>query len=402
MSPRSKKEYVEAVFLRYKKASRLQKKVILDEFCRTLGYHRKHAIRLLRGFKRFTAPKPKQRERRPYYQREEILRPLKQIWLAANLPCSKRLKAILPVWLPGYSQVFTPLSPKVIRALCTISAATLDRILTPVRVQYKTKGRTTIKPGTLLRMHIPIKTNQWDETRPGYLEADTVAHCGTSLMGMFAYTIDFVDIATGWTERRAVWGKGETMVLEQIHQVEQALPFPILGFDADNGGEFLNYHLFRHFTERKQPVACTRSRAYHKDDNAHIEQKNWTHVRQWLGYERLDTPMVVPLLNDLYSSEWRLFHNFFCPSVKLIAKERIGSKTIKRHDPPKTPYQRIMASPYIDPSTKGRLSNEFSSLNPFLLRKAMERKLQRIFTCCDNTRMQVNDPREAQSKAILR
>ena len=397
MSPRSKKEYIEAVFLRYKKADRSQKKVILDEFCRTLGYHRKHAIRVLRGFKRFTVPKPRRRGRHPQYQREEILKPLKQIWLAANLPCSKRLKAILPVWLPGYSQAFTPLSPKVIKALCAISAATIDRILQPVRVQYKTRGRTTTKPGTLLRTHIPIKTNQWDETRPGYLEADTVAHCGTSLLGMFAYTIDLVDIATGWTEQRAVWGKGETMVLEQIHQVEQVLPFPLLGFDSDNGGEFLNYHLFRHFTERRKPVAFTRSRAYHKDDNAHIEQKNWTHVRQWLGYTRLDNPAVTSLLNDLYSTEWRLFHNFFCPSVKLIAKERIGSKTIKRHDSPKTPYQRIMASPYIDPSTKRRLSKEFSLLNPFLLRRAMERKLQRIFACCDNTRMQVNDPLEAHS-----
>jgi hypothetical protein len=153
MSPRSKKEYIEAVFLRYKKATRPQKKVILDEFCRTLGYHRKHAIRVLRGFKRFTAPKPQRRGRRPFYQREEILKPLKQIWLAANLPCSKRLKAILPLWLPGYSRAFTPLAPKVIKALCTISAATMDRLLQPVRVQYKTRGRTTTKPGTLL---VPI------------------------------------------------------------------------------------------------------------------------------------------------------------------------------------------------------------------------------------------------------
>jgi hypothetical protein len=221
------------------------------------------------------------------------------------------------------------------------------------------------------------------------------------LLGTFAYTIDLVDIATGWTEQRAVWGKGETAVLAQIHQVEQSLPFPLLGFDSDNGGEFLNYHLFRHFTERRKPVAFTRSRAYHKDDNAHIEQKNWTHVRQWLGYARLDNPAIVPLLNDLYSAEWRLFHNFFCPSVKLIAKERIGSKTIKRHDSPKTPYQRIMASPHIAPSAKRRLSKEFKLLNPFLLRRAMERKLQKIFTCCDNTSMQVNDPLEAQSKATF-
>jgi hypothetical protein len=230
-----------------------------------------------------------------------------------------------------------------------------------------------------LRKQIPIKTNQWDESRPGFVEADTVAHCGDSLSGMFAYTVDFVDIATGWTEQRAVWGKGETGVLEQIKDIELVLPFPLLGFDCDNGGEFLNYHLHRHFAERKQPVHFTRSRAYHKDDNAHVEQKNWTQVRQWLGYDRLDNPKVVPLLNNLYTKEWRLFHNFFCPSVKLIAKERIASKTIKRHDSPKTPYQRIMESPHIQQSVKLALSKQLEKLNPFLLRKAMDRKLKNIF-----------------------
>jgi hypothetical protein len=375
--------------------------VILDEFCKTLGYHRKHAIRVLRHFKRFTQPKPKPRGRSSMYQRDDILQPLKEIWTAANLPCSKRLKAILPLWLPGYSEACAPLSLSVVKALRTISAATIDRLLQPVRMQYTRHGRSTTKPGTLLRTHIPIKTNQWDETRPGFLEADTVAHCGTSTAGTFVSTIDLVDIATGWTEQRAVWGKGETAVLEQIHDVEQSLPFPLLGFDSDNGGEFLNYHLFRHFAERKQPVAFTRSRAYHKDDNAHIEQKNWTHVRQWLGYARLESPHVVPLLNDLYGTEWRLFHNFFCPSVKLISKERVGSKTIKRHDAPKTPYQRLMESPHIAPATKRKLSQQCKALNPFLLRKAMEQKLQRIFTGCDNTSIQVNDPLDVQSKATF-
>ncbi len=196
---------------------------------------------------------------------------------------------------------------------------------------------------------------------------------------MFAYTIDCVDIATGWSEQRAVWGKGESGVLQQIHHIEQALPFSLLGFDCDNGSEFLNYHLLRHFTQRKRPIQFTRSRPYHKDDNAHIEQKNWTHVRQWLGYERLDEPRVVPLLNDLYSQEWRLFHNFFCPSAKLIAKERIGSKTIKRYDQPKTPYQRIMESPHVPCSVKHNLSAQLETLNPFVLRKAMEKKLKQIF-----------------------
>jgi len=148
-------------------------------------------------------------------------------------------------------------------------------------------------------------------------------------MGMFAYTVNFTDIATGWTEQRAVWGKGEKGVLAQIKDVEKMLPFPLLGFDSDNGSEFLNYHLFRHFTDRKQPINFTRSRAYHKDDNAHIEQKNWTHVRQWLGYQRLDTAKVVPLMNNLYRNEWRLFQNFFLPSVKLWKKNESAPKPSK-------------------------------------------------------------------------
>ena len=380
MSPRSKQEYREAVHLRYKNATRHEKTAILDEFCATCGCHRKHAIRVLKRFKRFTKPKAKKRGKPPVYQNEAIGKPLKKIWLAANLPCSKRLKVILPLWLPGYVQLFGQLPADVATALLRISPATIDRILKTIRIHYTKRGRSTTKPGTLLRKKIPIKTNQWDESRPGFLEADTVAHCGESTSGMYVNTIDFVDIATGWTEQRAVWGKGESGVLEQIKNIEKTLPFPILGFDCDNGGEFLNYHLLRHFTERKQPVQFTRSRASHKDDNAHIEQKNWTHIRQWLGYDRLDNPRVVPLLNNFYTKEWRLFHNFFCPSVKLIAKERIGSKTIKRYDSPKTPYQRIMDSPHIKESVKRSLSKQLENLNPFMLRKTMDKKLKIIFS----------------------
>ncbi|MBW2648801.1 MAG: integrase, partial [Deltaproteobacteria bacterium] len=363
--------------MRYKNASRNEKTVILDEFCATCKCHRKHAIRVLKGFKRFTKPKPKKRGPKPVYRKHEIITPLKRIWLAANLPCSKRLKAILPIWMPGYVELFGELSVEVTNALLKISPPTIDRILAPTRIQYKKRGRSTTKPGTLLRKQIPIKTNQWNESMPGFLEADTVAHCGDSTSGMYVNTIDFVDIATGWTEQRAVWGKGESGVLKQIKKIEKILPFPILGFDCDNGGEFLNYHLLRHFTERKQPVQFTRSRAYHKDDNAHIEQKNWTHIRQWIGYDRLDNPNIVSPLNNLYTKEWRLFHNFFCPSVKLIAKERVGSKTIKRHDSPKTPYQRIMESPHIHESVKESLSKQLENLNPFLLRKTMDKKMKK-------------------------
>ena len=335
MSSKLKKEYLEAIVKRDKEVPKAQKQIILNEFCEATHYHRKHAIRLLRGFKRFTQPQPKRRGTKPIYDSTELLKAFKKIWLAANQPCSKRLKALLPLWLPSYGKTFGELSPQVRKGLITISPATMDRLLKPVSVQYKKRGRATTKPGILLRKQIPLKTNQWDELGQVFLEADTVAHCGNSMAGMFAFTIDGVDIATGWTEQRAVWGKGETGVLDQIKDIEKSLPFPLLGFDCDNGGEFLNYHLLRHFTERKKRIQFTRSRAYHKDDNAHMEQKNWTHVRQWFGYDRLDNPKVVPLLNNLYTQEWRLFHNFFLPSVKLVAKERIASKTIRRYDSPK-------------------------------------------------------------------
>ncbi|MCG2706929.1 MAG: hypothetical protein L6254_05255 [Candidatus Omnitrophica bacterium] len=151
------------------------------------------------------------------------------------------------------------------------------------------------------------------------------------------------------------------------------------GFDCDNGGEFINYHLIRHFGNKVNPVQFTRSRSYRKDDNAHVEQKNWTHVRQWFGYHRLENQKIVPLMNNLYTAEWRLFHNFFCPSVKLIEKKRVASKTIKRYDMPKTPYQRVLESPEVSNARKQALKEQFTGLNPFKLRKAIEKKLQEIF-----------------------
>jgi hypothetical protein len=294
------------------------------------------------------------------------------------MPCSKRFITIIPLWLPHYPG---GLDLNTIKALKKISAPTIDRVLKHTRKKYKRVNISTTKPGTLLRKQIPIKTNQWDEFRPGFLEADTVAHCGGSSLGEYVNTVDFVDIATGWTEQRAVWGKGETDVLKQIQDVEQSLPFELRGFDSDNGGEFLNYHLLRHFADnRKIPIQFTRSRAYKKDDNAHIEQKNYTHVRQKLGYRRFENQKMVELLNDLYKNEWRLYHNFFLPSVKLIEKERIRSKVIKKHDKPKTPYQRVLEADSIDVpnSVKQKLTKQLESLNPFDLKKIIDRKIERI------------------------
>ena len=325
MSPRSKKEYMETIWLRYKRATkRAEKSALITELCTTCNWHRKHAIRALKKFKRFTKPKPKKRGRPSKYNIPAVIEPLKRIWLAAGQPCSKLLKPTIKLWLPHYAQEFGALPLNVIKTLRKISPATIDRIFKPMRVEYTKRGRSTTKPGTLLRRSIPIKTNQWEETRPGFFEADTVAHCGDTIAGMFIYTLNLVDIATGWTEQRAVWGKGEAGVLEQIKNAQAMLPFPLKGFDCDNGSEFINHHLIKHFGDKVKPIQFTKSRPYHKDDNSHIEQKNWTHVRQWFGYHRLENQKIVPLMNNLYTTEWRLFHNFLCPSVKLIEKKRVS------------------------------------------------------------------------------
>lgn len=380
MSPRFKKEYMETIYLRYKRATRrIEKSALITELCITCSWHRKHAIRALKNFKRFTKPKPKKRGKPSVYNIPSIIEPIKRIWLSSGQPCSKLLKPTVQLWLPSYAQEFGGLPLTTVKSLLRISPATIDRILKPVRIKYTKRGRSTTKPGTLLRKSIPIKTNQWDEWRPGFLEADTVAHCGETTEGIYVNTVNFVDIATGWTEQRAVWGKGETGVLEQIKDVQDMLPFTLLGFDCDNGGEFINYHLIRHFANKVMPVEFTRSRSYRKDDNAHVEQKNWTHVRQWFGYHRLDNQKIVPLMNELYRNEWRLFHNLFCPSVKLIEKKRVASKVVKRYDIPKTPYQRAIESDYITYQQKRDLKEQFEGLNPFKLRRAIERKLQAIF-----------------------
>lgn len=375
MSNTAKREYLQAIRPRYLAGSKFLKRAILDEFCRVCDYNRKYAIRLLRATPKAKPSTSSRAGRHPIYTDPALMNFLKHLWIASNLACSKRLKAMIPLWLPHYE---VHLSPLIKRQLETISPATIDRLLAPLRNRYTKRGLATTKPGSLLKKHIPIKTNQWDESVPGFLEADTVAHCGSSMAGMFAFTLNMVDIATGWTEQRSLWGKGEYGVLSAMESIEQDLPFPIRGFDCDNGSEFVNWPLLKYFLHRERPVEYTRSREYHKNDNAHVEGKNWTIIRQYLGYDRFDDPRITLALNELYTHEWRLLLNFFFPSVKLIAKERIKSKIIKRHDDPKTPLQRILSSPHVSDDTKLHLSELYKQLNPFQLQKIVSRKINRI------------------------
>lgn len=377
MTNQSRQEYLQSVRFRYHGATKQQKQAMLDEFCATSGYNRKYAIRLLNEEQKPSDRKePARRGRKKTYDDPMIEQFLRDLWRATNLACAKRLVAMIPLWLPHYDKFV--LDQEIIDKLLSISAATIDRTLRPFRARDGKCGLATTKPGSIIKKHIPVKTNQWHESVPGFLEADTVAHCGNSTAGQFVFTVNCVDIATGWTEQRAVWGKGQHGVIQAIENIELNLPFAIKGFDCDNGSEFLNWHLIRHLTERKRPVQFTRARAYHKNDNAHIENKNWTHVRQYLGYQRFQHQALVEKLNHLYTTEWNIYFNFFIPSVKLIAKNRVGSKVVKTYDKPKTPMQRLIESEHISTEQKQQLTKTLEQLNPFQLQQRMYGKIKTI------------------------
>lgn len=376
MSNSSKNEYLEEIKKRYFLATKQERSIILDEFCSVCSFNRKYAIRLVH---KKEAVYTRRKGRPKKYSSTALLDFLKVIWIVTNLSCSKRLKAAIPLWLPFYTLHYkNSLSEKEKKLLIEISPRTIDRLLKRLKSKYKKFGLSTTKPGSLLKKQVPITLNQWDETRPGFIEADTVAHCGSSVSGQFVWTLNIVDIATGWTEQRALWGKGQRGVFEAIKNIREMLPFKILGFDCDNGGELLNYMLLEYFTNKKQPVQYTRSREYKKNDNAHIEEKNWTHIRQFIGYERFDKIETVNMLNDLYLSEWRFYLNFFIPAFKLIEKKRDGSKIIKKFSNPLTPYQRLMTSDFIKTPVKKELIKTFNSLDPFLLERRLKNKIKNI------------------------
>lgn len=372
----SRKEYVEKMRARYGRAQgRKYKTRLIEEVVALCGYDRKHVIKLLRA--RPVARVLKRSGPAPRYG-PEVRTVLERLWLASDELCGKRLKAALASWLPHYEVEYGKLAGPIRTALETVSAASIDRLLEPARKRREGKARHGTKPGRWLKNQIPIQTDQWDQKRPGFMEADTVAHCGDSLEGDFIWSLTFTDIATGWTELRAVWNKGSGGVIEQIRAMEKSLPFAVLGFDCDNGSEFLNHHLWRYLTDRPRPVQFTRSRPYHKNDNAHVEQKNWTHVRRLLGYGRLEKPALVERINRLYRGPWQRFHNHFCPSVKLVEKRREGARIIKRHDAPKTPYQRLLESGTLDAVAAARLTREHEQLNPLELKRQIDAALRQI------------------------
>ena len=384
MNRSSRRDYLRRIYPRYRQASAIEKRRILDEFCANCGYHRKYAIRLLNGSPPSLRPLRRRRPRGCSYG-PRLISILKAIWEAADYACSLRLKALLPQWMPWIRRRFR-LTPEIEQQLLRISARSIDYRLRPhkQRVRRRLYGHT--KPGTLLKHHIPVKTDRWDVQLPGFTEIDLVSHAGGSESGEFCHSLNLTDIHSTWTETRAVLGKGQEGVREALEEMRQALPFPLRGIDSDNGSEFINKHLYGYCQAGQ--IQFTRGRPYKKDDNAHIEQKNWTHVRRLLGYLRYDSPEALEAINDLYRNELRLFQNLFLPSLKLHSKVRVGSRLRRHYEAPQTPFQRVCACPSssLHPDRVAELKRRRDTLDPFALSHLIETKLERIFQLCAATR----------------
>jgi IS30 family transposase len=308
---------------------------------------------------------------------------LASIWEAADYPWSVRLKALIPLWLPWIRKRFS-LSPKAETQLLRISARQIDRRLKEHKKKAGRRlyGRT--KPGSLLKHHVPIKTDRWEVGRPGYTEIDLVSHSGNCATGEFAHTLNVVDIHTTWTESMAVLGKAQVRVQQGLDDIRQDLPFELMGIDSDNGSEFINFHLVTYCKEAG--IQFTRGRPYKKDDNAHVEQKNWTHVRKLMGWVRYDTEAAVSTMNRLYRGELRLLQNLFLPSVKLVRKERVGSRIRRRYDAAKTPFARVLESKAVRPTVVARLTALRDELDPFALSRSVAVQLDRIHALANHRR----------------
>lgn len=377
MSLKSKCELLEVLRPRYLKASKVEKQRILDELTGATGYHRKYAIRVLRNQRQVhNHPKRKAKTYKTIY-RGEVVQALEQIWEIYGRICSKRLQPFLPEAIQVLERCQEiELSKDTKELLLKISPASIDRCLRPAHIP-SAHGLSTTKPGSLLKNLIPVRTfTEWDEERPGFLEIDLVAHCGNTTEGQYLNTLTSTDLCTGWTDVTALLHRSQAAVSEAIHHMRQRLPFPLLGIDSDNGGEFINDLLYRYCLNEQ--ITFTRSRPYQKNDQAHVEQKNWSVVRHTVGYDRWETEQEFALLESIYD-DLRLYINFFQPSFKLIAKQRIGNKTIKRYDTAKTPYQRVLEHPDISLEAKARLMNLYIQLNPVELRRRIDQKIAQLW-----------------------
>lgn len=400
MSHKARREYFRAIHGRYQKGDRKSRQAILNEFCLNTGYHRKYAIRLLNGSSPGAGGKSRRvrRKRAPSYG-PRTLAVLTAVWEAAGYPWSVRLKAILPTWMPWIRKRFK-IGRAVEQELLAISPRQMDRRLRDQKRQARRRlyGRT--QPGLLLKHQIAVRTEHWDVRGPGFTEIDLVAHSGNSGAGEFGHTLNVTDIHSGWTESRAILGRSQLAVLTAIQEVEQALPFTLRGVDCDNGSEFINWNLQAWC--RGKNIQLTRGRPYKKDDNAHVEQKNWTHVRKLLGWDRYDSGAAVEAINDLYRQELRWLLNFYLPSVKLMKKARVGSKLRRVYDAPQTPLERVARSGYAEASRLAELTKLKSRWDPFELARTIDRKLKRIYELANRRRSPGSCPLHPDYRKWLR
>ena len=361
-------KYLRALQKRYSKAEKKDRGQILDEFVKTTGYHRHHATEVLSGrFRRKVRPWKRQRGR---YYTDDDHRALWQVAGWFDQIGSKRLRAALDVELPRLrAQGHLPVSAETYQHLQEMSAATMDRIrvLIPVKERILHGGT---KPGSILKSQVPIRTYaDWDDKRVGFVEIDLVQHEGSDPRGIFACTLTMTDVCTGWTEIVAVSNKAQVRVFSALKQSRKRFPFPLLGVDSDNGGEFINDELIRYCS--REHLTFTRGRVGHKNDNAYVEQKNWSVVRRLVGYDRYDTPKQVKLLNLLYT-ESRLFCNFFLPVTKLVRKDLDGTHLVKVYDSPATPYQRVLDSADVSDAVKAELTKQYASLDMISLKQRID------------------------------
>ncbi len=368
-------EYIRAVHGRYIKVHKSEKGKILDEFVRITGHHRKSAIRALGSNSHF---KKADRRGRPRKYGSMIANELKYLWEITDHLCSKRLHPFLPELLDVIKRNGShAISQEVENQLRDLSPSTMDRLLKTWRRKVGRSRFSTTKPGTLLKDSIPIRTfTDWKENSPGFLEADLVAHCGESAEGFYLNTLSAVDVATGWIECIGTWGKGQSRVRIGIHRIRQRLPFPMLGFDSDNGSEFINQHLLSYCRQGK--ITFTRSHSYKKNDSCHVEQKNWTVIRRVVGYGRYSSHTALEALNNVYSL-LRLYMNFFQPVMKIVSKTRYGAKVHKVYDTAQTPYQRLLSFSVASEIKRKELQTIYQSLNPATLLDQINNSLEKLW-----------------------
>ena len=363
-------EHIKRLRDRYRGSDKRKKTMLLTEFCLTWNLERKHAIKLLNGLR---GGMKKKAGRKVYYD-ARLVRHVTVLWDSMERICPKRMKAAVPIWLPFYRD--PEFDPNLKFQILKMSASTLERFLN--RGRKVIKGLSLTRRAKFFRYKIPLVNTNEKIINAGHMAADTVAHCGDDISGSFVWSLTATDRLTGWTENRALVNKKAKSVRNAMNSIERNLPFSMKSIQTDCGSEFLNYVMMKYFQHRPAPVIMSRSRPYQKNDKALAEQKNFTHVRECFGYERIN-PELAALMNEIYRDYWNPLHNFFLPQMQLISKERIGSRIKKKHDFPRTPHERLKLAPNVSEERKAKLEIRMKSLNPFVLKQGLEQKLDLFF-----------------------